>query len=322
MNTVCDDTTRASHYCMDKAQALGFVNARADIFDADPNPFNKSAWLVPFIEHCVDGEILVIGNTLLHGDGRPLTNYYAGQWSPIDLAVSQLPLVSRINFAPLADPGPLQEALKANGWWCRRYFHSANWYMQGLPYGQYLSGRSSKLRNTLKRKGKAFCGDLEMVTTQDVDAAMDAYENVYAKSWQGKAQRESHPAFIRAWAHACAEKGWLRLGLAFHDGGPIAVAFWFVIDGVAYIFKLAFDEDHKSLSAGSLLTAMLMEHVLDVDKVTEVDYLTGDDDYKKEWMTHRRERVGLAACNLRTIRGTAMAGYEWLGSLRQRSPAP
>ena len=46
-----------------------------------------------------------------------------------------------------------------------------------------------------------------------------------------------------------------------------------------------------------------MEHVLDVDKVREVDYLTGDDKYKQDWMSHRRERWGILAMNPRTVRG-------------------
>jgi hypothetical protein len=47
----------------------------------------------------------------------------------------------------------------------------------------------------------------------------------------------------------------------------------------------------------------MLEHVLDVDKVREVDYLTGDDAYKANWMSDRRERWGIMAFNPKTIRG-------------------
>ena len=43
-----------------------------------------------------------------------------------------------------------------------------------------------------------------------------------------------------------------------------------------------------------------MQHVIDTDHVEEVDYLTGDDAYKQDWMSHRRERIGLVAFNPRT----------------------
>jgi CelD/BcsL family acetyltransferase involved in cellulose biosynthesis len=46
-----------------------------------------------------------------------------------------------------------------------------------------------------------------------------------------------------------------------------------------------------------------MEYAFDVDRVSEVDYLTGDDPYKKQWMSHRRERWGIMAFNPWTLRG-------------------
>jgi CelD/BcsL family acetyltransferase involved in cellulose biosynthesis len=48
-----------------------------------------------------------------------------------------------------------------------------------------------------------------------------------------------------------------------------------------------------------------MRHVLDVDRAAVVDYLTGDDAYKRDWMSHRRERVGVSA--LRATRWRARA---------------
>ena len=44
-----------------------------------------------------------------------------------------------------------------------------------------------------------------------------------------------------------------------------------------------------------------------VDKVKFVDYLSGDDAYKRDWMSHRRERWGILAFNLRTPRGAIAA---------------
>jgi CelD/BcsL family acetyltransferase involved in cellulose biosynthesis len=47
----------------------------------------------------------------------------------------------------------------------------------------------------------------------------------------------------------------------------------------------------------------MMEHAIDVEHVNEVDYLTGDDRYKKDWMSQRRERWGILALNPRSLRG-------------------
>ena len=46
-----------------------------------------------------------------------------------------------------------------------------------------------------------------------------------------------------------------------------------------------------------------MKHVIDVDRVSTVDYLSGDDPYKKDWMSHRQERWALVGYNRRTVRG-------------------
>jgi len=45
--------------------------------------------------------------------------------------------------------------------------------------------------------------------------------------------------------------------------------------------------------------------------VHEIDYLTGDDTYKKDWMSHRRERWGIIAFNPRTPRGLLGAGWHF-----------
>lgn len=52
-----------------------------------------------------------------------------------------------------------------------------------------------------------------------------------------------------------------------------------------------------------------MEHVIDIDRVAEIDYLIGDDLYKRDWVSCRRERRGLIAFNPAFPLG-------WLGAIR------
>jgi CelD/BcsL family acetyltransferase involved in cellulose biosynthesis len=182
-----------------------------------------------------------------------------------------------------------------------------------MTFDGYMSTRDSQLRHTFERKSKKLqtAGRLQILTRpEDVDSAMDAFESVYSKSWK---QPEPYPNFVREWARLCAERGWLRLGVASIDGVPIAAQFWFTTGRRAYIFKLAYDEAQSRWSAGTVLTALLLRHALEVDQVVEIDYLSGDDAYKKSWMTVRRERIGLMACNLRSVGGAAAAAGEVLG---------
>jgi CelD/BcsL family acetyltransferase involved in cellulose biosynthesis len=82
---------------------------------------------------------------------------------------------------------------------------------------------------------------------------------------------------------------------------------WIVSERRAEIYKVAYDEAFKQLSPGTALTAKLMQHVIDVDGVDEVDYLIGDDPYKKSWMGARRERWGIEAIRVAHPIGSALA---------------
>ena len=153
------------------------------------------------------------------------------------------------------------------------YFCFGNWYLavNGRSFAQYLDRMPSALKNTLTRKRKKLersgRAKIEVVTGgAALEAAIAAYRNVYLASWK---QPEPYPEFIPALMRTCAEMGWLRLGLVHIDRKPAAAQFWIVQNGVASIYKLAYDERFADFSAGSILTAKLMEHVLDVDKVRE-----------------------------------------------------
>lgn len=206
---------------------------------------------------------------------------------------------------------PLVQALRDAGMATQRYFCFVNWYLDvaGRSYDAYAATLPSRLKNTLKRRGrqleKSGRAQFDIVTGgTGLEAAIAAYEAVYARSWKSA---EPTPDFMPGLMRTCAANGWLRLGIATVDGAPAAAQLWIVCGGVASIYKLAYDEHYASLSIGSLLTERLMRHVIDIDRVREVDYLTGDDAYKRDWMSHSRERCGIVAFNLRSLRGLLAA---------------
>lgn len=262
-----------------------------------------------------------------------LSNWYTSFYAPIAAADSgnltqlqrmlhcienERPRWDRLEFRPMDADSPLLpelvDALRSSGMAVQRYFCFVNWYLRvdGRSYEDYARGLPSPLRNTLKRKGKQLersgRARFSIVTGADGQEALEngiaAYEAVYRNSWKSP---EPTPEFMPSLIRLCAREGWLRLGLAHIDGEPAAAQLWIVCDGVASIYKLAYDERHAALSLGSLLTARMMQQAIDVDRVREVDYLTGDDAYKRDWMSHSRERHGIVAYNLRSARGLALA---------------
>lgn len=225
---------------------------------------------------------------------------------------------SSLTLAPMDPTGQSYQtlllALRLQGWTAYEYFAFGNWFEPVTSdWKDYLAARPGQLRSTIKRMGKKFSGEggrLEIVTeAKDMVAAIAAYNLVYAASWK---RPEAFPAFMPGFIQSCAERGFLRLGLAWLNGRPVAAQMWIVSHGRAEIYKLAYDEEFKSYAPGTLLTALLMQHVFDVDKVAEVDYLIGDDPYKQSWMSHRRERMGIVAYNPKSVNGMAGIAYESL----------
>jgi Acetyltransferase (GNAT) domain len=202
----------------------------------------------------------------------------------------------------------LREVLTVAGFVTQEFFCFGKWYFpsEGCSYANYLSGRPSALQNTLRRKSKKLKQSgharIEIVTgLTDIQKVIEDYSKVYDASWKVP---EPHPNFVPGLIRTCSQQNWLRFGLVFMHDAPVAAQLWIVKGDVAYIHKLAYKEEFASLSAGTILTARMMQHVLDVDRVREIDYLSGDDDYKKAWMSHRSELWGVLAFNPRTVKGT------------------
>ena len=159
--------------------------------------------------------------------------------------------------------------------------------MQDRSYAQFLEGRPGALRTTLKRKAAKVSVTIETSFNAE---SWRTYEAIYAQSWKPE---EGAPAFLRRFAEEEGAAGRLRLGIARAGETAVAAQFWTVESGTAFIHKLAHAEDSKSLSPGTTLSAALFEHVIDRDRVKLVDFGTGDDVYKRDWMEDVRPRYQL-----------------------------
>ena len=214
-----------------------------------------------------------------------------------------------IRFEPI-DPNDenmtkLRQLLESCGLHSHTFFRFYNWthLLGGQSYDEYISERPANLRNTIKRKQRKLEREhdyeirLFMDTdidqpriTIDLDKAIADYNIVYKASWKAS---EFFSDFTPALVKSFSRRGWLRLAILYINEQPIAAQIWFVVHGKANIYRLVFDEHWKNYSPGSILTEYLMRYVIDTDKVSEIDFLTGNERYKQDWMSVRKERLGI-----------------------------
>ncbi|WP_162806222.1 GNAT family N-acetyltransferase [Sphingosinicella terrae] len=224
--------------------------------------------------------------------------------------------VARVELAPVEDPEPLRAAFAAAGWIASVTEKTGNWIVRtdGQDFETFWARRPARLRNTARRKAKAAGLDIQIFDRFDAGAWAE-YESVYRASWKPD---EGSFGFLRALAEQEGAAGTLRLGIARKDAMPVAAQLWLVENEEATIHKLAYREDAKSLSPGTILGEAMFRRALDQDRVRLIDYGTGDDGYKAEWMEERRPLWQLTAYNPRTIAGFAGAARAWASALAAR----
>ena len=278
-------------------------------------PFDRLEWWRGLVEECGYFPVIAVARD---GDHRAalafyrvkrrmeaLANWYSFRVAPIvspgadrmalltELAADLAGQAPHILLSPLPDENgettQLAAAFRRAGWLAYVEPCDVNHVLHvgGRRYADYLASRPGPLRTTLKRKAAKVTVTIDTAFNPDNWAA---YEAIYASSWKPE---EGNPAFLRRFAQEEGAAGRLRLGLARADGVPVAAQFWTVEHGTAFIHKLAHTEESKPLSPGTTLSAALFEHVIDRDGVDLVDFGTGNDGYKRDWMEAIRPRYRL-----------------------------
>lgn len=283
---------------------------------AEQAPFDRAEWyalladtgLTPLIAFASErgandaDSAAALALTDDHGRIVPLRNWYSFIWRQLapagptgdrlleTIAQDLKTRGHRVTLEPV--PGEdgsaerLARAFRAAGWRVTVEPCDTNHVLpvRGRSFAEYWESRPGQLRTTLKRKAKKV--ETQVLTRFDEGVWAD-YEAIYAASWK---PAEDQPAMLRAFAEAEGAAGRLRLGVARADGTAVAAQCWTVENSIAYIHKLAHLESHKPLSAGTILSAALFRHVIDIDKVNLVDFGTGDQSYKADWMEDVRPR--------------------------------
>ena len=273
---------------------------------------------------------------------KSLTNFYSPVYAPTTPAQTSegflFALVTlcqfwkkegwdEIDLEPLDHQTPmfsvLMKALKQTDFAVWSYYRFGNWHLKatGLSADQYLALLPKKLRHTIRRAPakaqESFRIETRIFSNQagEISKARRDFLEVYEDSWHNA---EPFPEFLPGLIEVAAAAGALRLGLIYFDEEPAAAQLWLVSSKIASIFKVAYKERFAEHSPGTLLTMSMASYALEIDRVDEIDFLSGDDDYKRNWMSHRRERFGLIAHNKHSIKGVKNLTLEHLARLVKR----
>lgn len=182
------------------------------------------------------------------------------------------------------------------------YVCYGDWYLNSINYSgdDYIARLPDKLRKDIaycrRRLQKMAPTEFRLITDgMGIGQHMDLYYDVYSRSWQ----KTEHigPSFHRDLAKIAANNGWLRLGFLFHNSLPIASQFWISCHETSFILKTVYDQNYKKHSPGKILSAEMFKYVIDIDGVKTIDYVQGDETYKRDWTPERRERKGVMVYN-------------------------
>ncbi len=303
--------------------------------------FHRRAWFDMLARHCFSGQRVMIPEArigsasaflpLVEEKGRlsSLSNYYSFSYAPIfegvekpeereklitqiaaDLRQSQ----GRISLYPLIDdddglPDMLRQAFTKAGWIAILSLAGSNHIIDvnGRKFAAYWKGRPGALRSSVRRKGKSARYRYEIHERMDT-ALWGEYFAIYAASWK---EAEPYPDIVRAIAEEAGERGALRLGILRDGDRAVAAQLWTIEGDTACIHKIAHDTSEDARSPGTLLSHHMFAHMIDIEKVFRIDYGTGNNAYKRDWMEHARPMMRLDCFNPSHPR-------QWLLALKTR----
>lgn len=248
---------------------------------------------------------------------------YAGLRDIIAEIINEIPRFDMLRLDNLDQSSPtfgvISDQFKSAGMIVQPFFLFHNWYenVSGLSIEQYLAIRPQRTRYLINRHVHRFQqledARVHIVTDEPgLENALIDYELVHVQSWKGL---EPSPACVPQIVRSAARAGALRLGLLYVDREPAAAQIWIVSGGKATIFRRHFASKFAKLGVGTVLTYEIFRHVLQYDRVQEIDFGIEDDSDQRNWLTSCRARRGMLVLNPRTFKGCISAARHVGGHL-------
>jgi len=312
---------------VDVVERLGAHAGRWDDLVAEqplPSPFLRSWWL----DHLAGGRpalvLVTAGGSLLGGAAFELDTVGAGP-----LRIERVRMLGQGVLAPdhldvVAAPGHHREVADGVLGWLRRRGQriidldglsadgtlatvfapyvsdrtAAPWALLDGDADAYLAARPGAVRSTVTRSRKRFERDGVQVRTvgpDGVGAALDALAELHDERWS------TGSTFLRAWTRfrAAALDGARRGEVVLHelvdaDGQVVASELDLIVGDRVGFYQAGRRTEREWRGCGSVVRAAAVRHAAD-SGASEYDLLRGDESYKQDWATGRREVVRVTA---------------------------
>jgi CelD/BcsL family acetyltransferase involved in cellulose biosynthesis len=188
-------------------------------------------------------------------------------------------------------------------------------------------GFGGQLREKRAKLERSSGFDLSVVDTPDqVAAALEKLFALHHARWRevaGGSQAFTNgrvEEFHRIAGRALAARGWARACVLSVAGEPVAAGYGFSRAGRFAYYQAGLDPAWRARSAGTVVLGELVDRAF-AEKLTEFDFLRGEEPYKSIWADARRQTVSVTghpptpraeraagvASAIRTIKGMARA---------------
>lgn len=168
--------------------------------------------------------------------------------------------------------------------WHMDFCEASPWVNCTGDWEDYWQSRGKSRQTWARKERKLMQGagtQFEVIRDRsDLDGVMDEILDVEASGWKGREgtairQQPDTLAFYTRIARDCADRDRLRLFLIRKDGDIIAFQLCTFLDGVIYMLKIGFREEHSRTSPGQVLQTQILRWCFDQHNVHAFDLLGG-----------------------------------------------
>ena len=166
-----------------------------------------------------------------------------------------------------------------------------------------MQGLSSKFRKNLRRSLNKLLQDYQRVELKQfdeigsVEKSMNLFFELHQKRWKERGQKgtfhfQERRDFWLDVARCFSDKGWLALHFLTVDDKPVAALHGYEFNNKVFDSLTGFDPDYSQYSVSNILLQKLIAKCV-TNKITEFDFLTGDEPYKFSWTKTYRQNLNL-----------------------------